>query len=32
VRLAKLIEQGREEIARLTREWEETAKAVEEQR
>jgi ATP-binding cassette subfamily F protein 3 len=31
VRLAKLIEQGREEIARLMREWEETAKVVEEQ-
>ncbi len=30
VRLAKLIEQGREEIARLMREWEETAKVVEE--
>ena len=32
VRLAKLIEQGREEIARLMREWEETAKVVEENR
>ena len=31
VRLAKLIEDGREEISRLMREWEETAKAVEEQ-
>ena len=31
VRLAKLIEQGRDEIARLMREWEETAKVVEEQ-
>ena len=31
VRLAKLIEQGREEITRLMREWEETAKVVEEQ-
>jgi ATP-binding cassette subfamily F protein 3 len=31
VRLAKLIEHGREEIARLMREWEETAKVVEEQ-
>ena len=30
VRLAKLIEQGREEIARLMREWEETTKVVEE--
>jgi ATP-binding cassette subfamily F protein 3 len=30
-RLAKLIEQGREEVARLTREWEATAKLVEEQ-
>jgi len=28
-RLAKLIEQGREEVARLTREWEATAKVVE---
>jgi ATP-binding cassette subfamily F protein 3 len=31
VRLAKLIEQGRVEITRLMREWEETAKVVEEQ-
>jgi ATP-binding cassette subfamily F protein 3 len=31
VRLAKLIEQGREEVARLMREWEDTAKIVEEQ-
>jgi len=31
VRLAKLIENGREEITRLMREWEETAKVVEEQ-
>jgi ATP-binding cassette subfamily F protein 3 len=31
VRLAKSIEQGREEIARVMREWEETAKVVEEQ-
>ncbi len=31
VRLAHLIEQGREEIAGLMREWEETAKVVEEQ-
>jgi ATP-binding cassette subfamily F protein 3 len=31
VRLAKRIEQGREEVARLTREWEATAKVVEEQ-
>jgi ATP-binding cassette subfamily F protein 3 len=31
VRLAKLIEQGREEVARLMREWEDTAKVVEEQ-
>src|SRR5208337_2520299 len=31
VRLAKLIEEGREEITRLMREWEETAKVVEEQ-
>jgi len=31
VRLTKLIEQGREEITRLMREWEETAKAVEEE-
>jgi predicted RNase H-like nuclease (RuvC/YqgF family) len=31
VRLAKLIEQGREEITRLMREWEETVKVVEEQ-
>ena len=30
VRLANLIEQGREEITRLMREWEETAKVVEE--
>jgi ATP-binding cassette subfamily F protein 3 len=30
MRLARLIEQGREEIARLMREWEETAKVVEE--
>ena len=30
VRLAKLIEDGREEIARLMREWEETTKVVEE--
>jgi hypothetical protein len=30
VRLAKLIEQGREEITRLMREWEGTAKVVEE--
>jgi ATP-binding cassette subfamily F protein 3 len=31
VRLSKLIEQGRQEIARLMREWEETARVVEEQ-
>ena len=31
VRLAKLIEQGRDEIARLMSEWEETAKVLEEQ-
>ena len=31
VRLTKLIEQGREEVARLTREWEETARVVEEE-
>jgi ATP-binding cassette subfamily F protein 3 len=31
VRLAKSIEQGREEVARLMREWEDTAKVVEEQ-
>ncbi|MFZ0959830.1 MAG: ABC-F family ATP-binding cassette domain-containing protein [Terriglobia bacterium] len=31
VRLAKLIEQGRAEITRLMREWEETTKVVEEQ-
>jgi ATP-binding cassette subfamily F protein 3 len=31
VRLANLIEQGRAEIARLMNEWEETAKAIEEQ-
>jgi ATP-binding cassette subfamily F protein 3 len=31
VRLARLIEQGREEVARLMREWEDTAKVVEEQ-
>ncbi len=31
VRLTKLIEQGREEVARLMREWEDTAKVVEEQ-
>ncbi len=31
VRLANLIEQGREEITRLMREWEETSKVVEEQ-
>jgi len=31
VRLARSIEQGREEVARLTREWEDTAKVVEEQ-
>jgi ATP-binding cassette subfamily F protein 3 len=31
VRLAKLIEQGRQEIARVMREWEDTAKVVEEQ-
>ncbi|MGO8735409.1 MAG: ribosomal protection-like ABC-F family protein [Terriglobia bacterium] len=31
VRLAKSIEQGRQEIARVMREWEETAKVVEEQ-
>ena len=30
VRLAKLIEQGREETTRLMREWEETSKIVEE--
>jgi ATP-binding cassette subfamily F protein 3 len=30
-RLAKSIEQGREEVARLMREWEDTAKVVEEQ-
>jgi ATP-binding cassette, subfamily F, member 3 len=30
VRLAKSIEQGREEVARLMREWEDTAKVVEE--
>jgi ATP-binding cassette subfamily F protein 3 len=31
VRLAKLIEQGRQEIARVMHEWEDTAKVVEEQ-
>ena len=31
VRLAKMIEQGREEVAWLMREWEETAKVVEKQ-
>jgi len=31
VRLARLIEQGRQEIARAMREWEDTAKVVEEQ-
>jgi len=31
VRLTKLIEEGREEVARLMREWEDTAKVVEEQ-
>jgi predicted RNase H-like nuclease (RuvC/YqgF family) len=31
VRLAKRIEQGRGEIAQLMNEWEETAKAIEEQ-
>jgi archaellum component FlaC len=31
LRLTKLIEQGREEVARLMREWEDTAKVVEEQ-
>jgi len=31
VRLSKLIEQGREEVSRLTREWEATTKVVEEQ-
>jgi ATP-binding cassette subfamily F protein 3 len=31
VRLAKAIEQGRKEVARLMREWEDTAKVVEEQ-
>jgi ATP-binding cassette subfamily F protein 3 len=31
VRLAKSTEQGREEVARLMREWEDTAKVVEEQ-
>jgi predicted RNase H-like nuclease (RuvC/YqgF family) len=31
VRLAKSIEQGSQEIARVMREWEETAKVVEEQ-
>ena len=31
VRLAKSIEQGREEVGRLMREWEDTAKVVEEQ-
>jgi len=31
VRLAKSIEQGRQEIARVMREWEDTAKVVEEQ-
>jgi len=31
VRLAKSIEQSREEVARLMREWEETAKVIEEQ-
>ena len=30
VRLANLIEKGRDEISRLMREWEETSKAVEE--
>ncbi len=30
-RLARLIEQGREEMARLMREWEETTKVIEEQ-
>jgi ATP-binding cassette subfamily F protein 3 len=31
VRLTKLIEKGREEVARLTREWEETSRVVEEE-
>ena len=31
VRLARLIEQGREEITRLMQEWEETSKVVEAQ-
>ena len=31
MRLAKSIEQGREELARLTSEWEATAKAIESQ-
>ena len=31
VRLGELIEQGREEVAGLMREWEDTAKVVEEQ-
>ena len=31
VRLAKSIEQGRVEVARLMREWEDTAKVIEEQ-
>jgi ATP-binding cassette subfamily F protein 3 len=31
VRLARLIEQGRQEIARVMREWEDTAKVVEDQ-
>jgi hypothetical protein len=31
VRLARSIEQGRQEIARVMREWEDTAKVVEEQ-
>jgi len=31
VRLAKSIEQGRAEVGRLMREWEDTAKVVEEQ-
>ena len=30
VRLANLIEQGREDIGRLMREWEETSKVIEE--
>ena len=30
-RLAKLVKQGREEIAKLMREWEETTKVIEEQ-